>query len=706
MTRNIVCAAFLGILQAALAWPGDAGSPRGFSPGRGRWEREYEKRMTALPRPEECGRLLRELTREVHVAGTPGNDRVAQLIARELRDAGLEVTLPSYDVLLSYPKSAALEIVGEPDVHLARGEEEVAGDPDTADPFARLPWTAYAPSGEVEAPAVYVNRGSASDYDRLAKMGIDVKGKIVLARYFGGYRGGKGLEAEKRGAAAVIVYSDPIDDGWFKGEVYPNGPWGPGSHFQRGSDVFDFRVPGDPLTPGWASTPGARRIAESASEILPKIPMIPISSRDAAEILRRLHGPAVPDGWQGLAVADTAHVGPGPVRLRLKVENTREVRTIRNVIGVLRGTDEPERTILLSNHHDAWGYGAVDPGSGTATMIELARALGQLAREGWRPRRTIVFGSWDAEEYTLTGSTEWGEEHERELRENAVVCINVDASTSGRDFSASASPLLFEAIREAARDLDDPGSPGRSVADSWRETAGRSNVRSYASGASRDELPISVLGSGSDYTVFFNRLGVPSTDLVFDGPYGVYHSIYDDYNWMATVGDPGFLYHAAMARYAGILALRFANADAIPFSAGVYGREIAKYADDLASDKPGSAVASELSRLAKAARSWSASAGRREKRILERVASGAASREELSRDNRWLLSLERELLAEEGIPGRPWFRHLVYAPLPSYEAETLPGIREALEAGSLDAARREIDRLTVRLESAAAAAGR
>src|SRR5262249_39710254 len=342
---------------------------------------------------------------------------------------------PSYDVLLSYPKSAKIEIQGEPGVALGRGEPPIPSDPDTDVPEAAIAWSAYAPTSQVTAEVVYVNRGSAGDYDGLAKLGVTVRGRIRLARYFGGYRGGKSLEAEKRGVLAVLVYSDPIDDGWFQGPVYPDGPWGPSSHFQRGANVYDFIVPGDPLTPGWASTPDAKRIPIVDSEILPKMPMMPLSARDAAEILKRLRGPAVPESsWQGLALADTYRVGPGPVRLSLDIDNTRERRKITNVIATLKGTDEPERKVLLSNHYDAWVYGAVDPSSGTAAMLSLGRALGKLAADGWRPRRTIVIAAWDAEEYTLTGSTEWGEENEKDLRKNAIVCIDVHEATHGPNF--------------------------------------------------------------------------------------------------------------------------------------------------------------------------------------------------------------------------------------------------------------------------------
>lgn len=679
-----------------------APTPAGFTAVRARWELEYERRLIALPRPEECDALLRELTRTPHTAGTDGGRRVAEFVASEFRKAGLTVDTPTYDVLLSYPRRASLTIVGEPDVRLARSEEPIASDPDSSIGPTSPPWNAYAPSADVTADVVYVNHGSPEDYDRLAKIGVDVRGKIALARYFGGYRGGKSLEGEKRGVVGVLVYSDPRDDGWFQGPVYPDGPWGNASHVQRGANVYDFLVPGDPLTPGWASTASARRIAESESTILPKLPMMPLSARDAAELLRRLRGPAVLPEWQGVAIADTYRIGPGPVRVRLQVENTRERRTIRNVIGVLEGTDERAQKVILSNHHDAWLYGAVDPSSGTATMISLARALGRLAREGFRPRRTIVFGEWDAEEYTLTGSTEWGEEHEADLLRNGVVCINVDASTSGSEFSASASPTLGAVIRAVAAGIEDPGAPGKSVAESWREKAGAKNVRSYASGErAGEELPVAILGSGSDYTVFFNRLGIASMDILFDGPYGVYHSVYDGYGWMSRHGDPGFRYHAAMARLAGVLALRFANADVFPFDPSPYGREIAAYAKELAAAPAGRPIASDFVRLTAAADAWASEAKAVQDSIAAELVSGRADAARVRAINAWLLGLERAVSDSAGLPGRPWFRHLIYAPLPSYAAETLPAIREAIVRGDAAAARAEIVRLEARLERAA-----
>jgi len=687
------------LLAAALAISAGPASPpppslTGFTPQRSAWQREYERRLLALPQPSECEEIHREITRAPHIAGTEGNSRVAGYLAAEYRKAGWEVEMPAYDVLLSYPKSAALEIVADPPIALARGEPPIPEDPDTAVPEAAIPWNAYSPSAEVTGEVLYVNYGRPEDYERLKAMGVDARGKIVLARYSHGYRGGKALEAEKRGALAILVYSDPIEDGWFRGPVYPAGPWGPAAHLQRGSNVYDFLVPGDPLTPGWASTPDAKRIPMAEAESLPKIPMMPLSSRDAAEILSRLGGRSVPDaGWQGLAVADTFHLGPGPVRVHLKIENTRERRTIRNVIATLRGSELPDKKVLLSNHFDAWIYGGVDPSSGTASMLALARALGRLAAEGYRPRRTIVIGEWDAEEYTLTGSTEWGEQHEKDLRQNAAVCINVDASALGREFAASASPLLSRAVREVARDFPDPSTPGKSLADTWGAQTSK-------------DLPVAILGSGSDYTVFFNHLGIASVDLVFDGPYGVYHSVYDTHRWMATQGDPGFVYHAAMAKYAGMLALRFANADLLPFDAAVYGREVAKYAEELQSLPGAEPLRPALKELASRGRAWSDAAAAAQKAMTARLAAGEDEALRLRDANAWLLSLERSLIDSPGIPGRPWFRHLVYAPLPSYEAETLPAVREAVESGAIESAGLQIQRLSERLATAAASAGK
>jgi N-acetylated-alpha-linked acidic dipeptidase len=687
-------------LPAGQASPQHAQVPLGFSPQSYEVEKRWEEKFLALPDATRCGKYLRRLTSRPHLAGTPGDRWVTDSIYREFKRDGLNPEIVEYRVLLSYPQKAAVELVAPVHAKLAHPEPPLPHDKATriSDPLMEMPWNAYSPSADLTRPVVYANYGNPEDYDQLEKLGVSVKDKIVLARYFRGYRGGKGLEAQNRGAAGVIVYSDPADDGATKGETYPSGPWGPPGHFQRGADVYDFLTPGDPLTPGWASTDRARRIPESEAKILPKIPMLPLSSSDAAQILSRLDGPAVPKGWQG-GLPFTYHVGAGGALVHLELEMENRVTPIWDVIGKIPGSEEPEKLVVLSNHHDAWVYGAVDPSSGTATMLEIARALGRLLKDGFRPRRTILLGSWDAEEYTLTGSTEWGEQFEGELKRNGVVCLNVDSATSGENFSVSTVPALLPAITEAARAVRDPAT-GRSVYERWKEQPGPANVRSYAvAGSSPAPVPFGLLGGGSDYMVFLQHDGVPAADMIFDGPYGVYHSIYDDYAWMERFGDPGFRYHAAMSRLWGLLALRFSNADLLPLDYSIYATEVAAYLGGLEKIAPKDFFTTEIRPLVQKCRDWQDAAARMDDSI-EAWRSGLRERMPLAAMNAALMAEERALLDPHGIPGRPWFRHLVYAPLPSYEAETLPGLREALQGTDPKRAREEAGRLGEALDRA------
>lgn len=685
--------------------------PLGFSARSFAAEDKIEQRFLAIPNAAHCEKFLRRLTAEPHVAGTPGDRRVSQYIFEEFKRDGLNPEMVEYKVLLSYPKKISVEMVEPDQVKLANPEPEIRGDKSTrvSDPLARMPWNGYSPSADLTAPVVYANRGSAGDYEQLEKLGVRVKGKIVLTRYFGGYRGGKSMEAEKRGAAGVIVYSDPADDGAPKGPVYPRGPWGPLGHFQRGAVVYDFITPGDPLTPGWASTETARRIPESESKILPKIPMVPLSAADAAEILIRLaktDSPAAPKSWQG-GLPLTYRVGGAGVRVHMVLEMENRVTPIWDVIGKIRGNDEPEKLVILSNHHDAWVYGAVDPSSGTATMLETARALGALLKRGIRPRRTILLGNWDAEEYTLTGSTEWGEQYADDLRKNGVICLNVDSATSGQDFTVSMSPALLPAVVEAAQAVRDPAS-GQSIYERWKQRRPEASIRSYAveseSGKTSGAVSFGILGGGSDFMVFLQHNGVPSLDMIFDGPYGVYHSVYDDFDWMKRYGDPGFQYHAAMSRVWGLLALRFANADLLPLDYSVYAREIAAYLEGLKKIAPADFFDTDIGPLIEKCDAWRAAAAKSTE-SLESWRGGHSSPSESatssnSEINAQLMGEERALLNDKGLPGRPWFRHLIYAPLPSYDAETLPGLREALGAKDMGGAREQAKRLGEALDQA------
>lgn len=560
-----------------------------------------------------------------------------------------------------------------------------------------ITYHAYSASGDVRGEVVYAGSGNPADYDWLASQGIDVKGKIALVRYSVpySYRGFKALTAQQRGAAGIIIYSDPADDGYGRGEVYPKGPWGPDSHIQRGGIVYDFMVPGDPLTPGWASVAGARRIPAREATSLPAIVSVPMSHKEARVILEALGGPEAPKAWQG-GLPLTYRAGPGPATVRIAVRNDDKVRPIWTVTGRIRGSAEPDRWVIVGNHRDAWVYGGVDPSSGSASIMELARTLGAAARDGLRPKRTIVFASWDAEEWTLTSSTEWGEQFEGELREKAVAYLNVDSSASGPNFTASAVPSLNTFIAEAAGSIADPAT-NVPLTDAWKTRATKERG-SLPTGAGAD-LVNNRLGSGSDYTVFLNFLGVPIVDMAFDGPYGVYHSIYDNHQWVSRIGDPGFRYHTAMTRLWAVMATRLANADLLPMDYRAYAARIDEFLKEV--ERRGS---TSLPVARRAHGRFAAAA--------ERAASAAAGR--LERDdraglvatNRALMDAERGLLDADGIPGRPWYRHQIYAPKYTYAPELLPGLAEAIDAGDAARLKRQEERLAAALDRAAGALSR
>jgi N-acetylated-alpha-linked acidic dipeptidase len=579
----------------------------------------------------------------------------------------------------------------------------VAGDPDTSqDPG--LTYHAYSASGDLTADVVYAGSGNPDNYDWLAAHGIDVRGKIALVRYSVpySYRGFKALTAQQRGLAGILIYSDPADDGYRKGAVYPKGPWGPESHIQRGGIPFDFLVPGDPLTPGWASVPGARRIPASEAVSLPKIVSVPMSYRDARVVLESLEGPEVPASWRG-GLPLTYRAGPG-VRLRVRVQIDNEIREIQTVVGRVRGSERPDEEVIVGNHRDAWVFGGVDPSSGSASLMEMARAFGTLLRNGIRPRRTIVFASWDAEEFTLTSSTEWGEQFADELRRRAVAYLNVDSSASGPAFTSSAVPSLNRLVVEVARDVRDPRSRLSVAAAAAARTPQERGALPTAEGGA---LVSNRLGSGSDYTVFLNFLGVPIVDMTFDGPYGVYHSMYDDHQWVARIGDPGFRYHEAMTKIWGLMALRLANADVLPFDYTVYAARIDEFTTELErrwreSGMSTAAGASPFAPVRAAVAEFRAAA----EGMTARMAGAIERPAERGTVNRALMDVERAFTDPEGIPGRPWYRHQIYAPKFTYAPEMLPGPAEALEAGDPRALEVQCTRVASAIRRAAAVLSR
>jgi N-acetylated-alpha-linked acidic dipeptidase len=655
-------------------------------------QRSLESRFQQSVEADSIRDFHKEYAAKPHVAGSPRDRELAEWTRDRWREYGLEeVDITEHEVLLPYPDEVIVEMTAPRPWRASMKEDAIPGDEYTnAD--VGIPYHAYSASGDVTAPVVYAGSGNPADYDWLRSKGVDIKGKIALVRYSVpySYRGFKALTAQERGAAGILIYSDPADDGFKKGKVYPDGPWGPDSHIQRGGIVFDFMVPGDPLTPGWASLPGAKRIAASESAALPKIMSAPLSWKDAQVILRALGGPEAPKAWQGAGLPQPYRVGAGPATVRLRLKMDDRVRPIWTVTGKISGREEPEALVIAGNHRDAWIYGGVDPSSGSAALMELARALGALAKAGVRPRRTILLASWDAEEFTLTSSTEWGEQHERGLRDHAVAYLNVDSAASGPNFGAAAVPALNRLIAEVAAEVRDPVAR-IPIVSAWRARAQKERGTLPTGGGG--ELVNNKLGSGSDYTVFLNFLGIPVADLSFDGDYGVYHSAYDNHHWVARIGDPGFRYHAAMVRVWGLLALRLANADVLPLDYTAYAGRIRtfigeidrRYATELA---PARAAADRLVTAA-------AGTARDMEAALADGTSGAV--------NRRLIAAERAFLDPEGIPGRPWYRHQIYAPKFTYAPELLPAVAEAVQNGNAADVARQAKRLAAALDRAAAA---
>ena len=697
--RVVVPLASITICVAVVAIQRADPAPLGFTAEGAAAYQPIERKFLSLPSADRIRDAHLYLADQPHMAGTPRDRELAEWTRDEFTRYGLDdVEITTHEVLLPWPEDVSVELTAPRAWRAAMREQPIEGDrySQIAPARAGLPYHAYSASGEVTAPVVYAGSGNPADYDRLRAAGIDVRGKIALVRYSVpySYRGFKALTAQRQGAAGLLIYSDPADDGFGKGKVYPEGPWGPPSHIQRGGIVFDFMVPGDPLTPGWASVAGARRIERKDAVSLPRIISAPLSYVDAQVILEAMGGPEAPVDWRGALPITYRMGGAATVRLRVRLDD--QVRPIWTVTGRIRGREEPEREVILGNHRDAWIFGGVDPSSGSAALMELARALGQLKAGGWRPRRSVVFASWDAEEFTLTSSTEWGEQHADALRERAVAYLNVDSASSGPNFAAAAVPALNQVLAEAAQTVRDPAL-GISIAAAKRDRRGRE--RGALPTGSSDELVDNRLGSGSDYTVFLNHLGIPIADLSFDGPYGVYHSIYDNHNWVSRIGDPGFRYHVALVQLWGVAALRLAEADVVPLDYLPYASAIADYINEVERrwKGPGRSFAdirSAVAELEAAARSLNAARD---------AALKANDLQAIAAINRGLMQAERAFLDPAGIPDRPWYRHQVYAPKHTYAPELLPGVAEAIDRGADDSVvLREAQRLSAAIRRAAA----
>src|SRR5216684_2479390 len=576
---------------------------------------QIDQKFLAVPDPKRAEQHLKILTALPHIAGSVEDHNTAVYVNKQFHVAGLETEIVEYRVWMNRPAEISVSVTAPANVKMnGPTREHVDGDTMPDNPKVVMPFSGSSPSGDVEADVVYANYGTPEDFKKLEDMKVDVKGKIVIVRYGQNFRGVKSFIAEEHGAAGVIIYSDPQDDGYFKGDAYPKGPWRPATGVQRGSIQYMFKYPGDPTTPGFASTtdlPEARRVKPEQAASMPKIPTTPLSYGDAQPILQNLAGPESPRDWQG-ALPFTYHVGPGPVKVKIHLKQDYQYWPIWNVIGKIPGAKYPSEWVVLGNHRDAWVYGAVDPNSGTAAMLETVHGLGELLKQGWRPDRTIIFGSWDAEEQGLIGSTEFGEEHDRELTANAVAYFNLDVAVSGPNFNASAVPSLKGFMRDVTQQV--PSPKGGTVYDVWKEEKQKSERKPVdmnqirAPNARGDsDVPVGDLGSGSDYSVFIQHLGVPSADMTSSGAYGVYHSAFDDFTWFKNSGDPTFVYEQEMARIFGVLALHMASTDALPYDYALYGKEIGIYIDNAKAKAQGmlGAQAPDFSAAANAAKRFS-----------------------------------------------------------------------------------------------------
>jgi N-acetylated-alpha-linked acidic dipeptidase len=676
--------------MAATVWlsaqPPPAAGIRGFSAQSSRAEAARERELKASPTAKAAEADFDVMTAEPHHTGSPYEIKLADYVADSFRKLGIESTKYEYSVLLPWPKQRRIDIVAPDQLRLEVEEEKIRGDQWADKPGILPAYNAYSPSGDVTGEIVYVNFGIPADYETLKKLGIDVKGKIVLARYGGSWRGIKPKVAAEHGAIACIIYSDPHEDGYFQGEVYPDGPFRGWGMIQRGSVMDMPRYPGDPSTPGRPSKPGVERLAMDKIETFAPIPVQPMSYRDGIELLKRLKGPVAPPEWRG-ALPITYHIGPGPAKVHMNLQMDYAQRRVIDVVGKITGAVAPDEWIVVGSHRDAWTFGASDSVSGHVSMMAVAKAMSDMVKQGWKPRRSVLFISWDGEEQGLLGSTEFVEDLTTELRAKVAVYVNRDAGAAGIDFSSSAVHSLTPFVHELAQSIQADGS-STSLYDGWLERAREQGKA--PNGEAWAKPPVGALGSGSDYTAFLDHVGIPSLDMGLNGRGGdgSYHSTYDNPTWFKKYMDPGFKYSVLATQVTGVALLRLADADVLPFDYEVYGRQILDYVNEIEQQatKASAADAKKVDFAGlKAAAEAFARAGADARARGERLLAGASVDDTaLAQLNHALMMAERDLIEPAGLPDRPWYRHQIYAPglYTGYGVKTIPGVREAVDAGN------------------------
>jgi N-acetylated-alpha-linked acidic dipeptidase len=733
---------FTLVIPSLLFGTDDAGLV-GYAPRSSQSEREWENKFRAIPDPANLRNYMQLLSARPHHVGSPYDKDNAEWILARFKEWGLDAHIETFYVLFPTPKVRIVEMVAPTKFTAKLDEPALAIDPTTNQKSEQLPtYNAYSIDGDVTAPLVFVNYGLPEDYEKLDRLGVSVKGAIVIAKYYGSWRGVKPKIAAEHGAIGCLIYSEPKDDGYSVDKVFPEGPMRNPDGVQRGS-VMDFPSsnPGDPLTPGWGATKDAKRLPIKEAKSITKIPVMPISYGDAQPLLAALAGPMAPEDWRG-TLPIPYHIGPGPAKIHLKVEFNWDIKPVNDVIAKIPGSVAPDEWIVRGNHHDAWVNGAEDPISGQSSLLEEARALGQLVKQGWKPRRTIIYTAWDGEEPMLLGSTEWAEAHADELQAHAAVYINTDGNDRGL-LQMGGSHSLEQFINGVARDISDP----ETQMTVWKreqlsKIAGAKSAEDRVELRQRPDLRIGALGSGTDFTAFLDHLGIASLDLGYGGEdeQGIYHSIYDDFFWYTHFSDRDFVYGRALAQTIGTSVMRLADAEVLPFDFVDFADTVDTYRKDL--DKlltgkqdevrernqeledgafaaindprrPTVAPAKEevpphlnfaplqnaVESLTRSAKHYHQALGKKQATLDD---AGMAST--LATLNHKLIESERRLTSADGLPRRPWYKHLLYAPgvYSGYGAKTIPGVREGIEQKRYAEADQEIVRVSKALEDEAA----
>jgi N-acetylated-alpha-linked acidic dipeptidase len=716
---HLTVLALLSVLALSAAPAKEPESLQGFSANASQTERQWEGKFRSIPSPDNLRDYMKRLSARPHHVGSPYDKDNAEWMLSHFKEWGWDAHIENFDVLFPTPKERLVEMI-EPTPFKAKLEEPtVPEDPTSSQHDEQLPtYNAYSVDGDVTGPLVYVNYGVPQDYEQLERLGISVKGAIIIARYGGSWRGIKPKVGAEHGAVGCLIYSDPSGDGYAQGEVFPRGPFRPPDGVQRGSVMDDTLYTGDPLTPGVGATKNAKRLPLKDLPTITKIPVLPLSYADAQPLLAALKGPMAPAQWRG-ALPFPYRLGPGPTKVHLKVKSNWDLKTLYDVVARIGGSDSPDEWVVRGNHHDAWVNGAEDPISGTVAELEEGRAFGELLKQGWKPKRTIVYCVWDGEEPGLLGSTEWGEEHADELSRKAVAYLNSDSNGRGYLFMEG-SHSLEQFINGVARDVEDP----EKKISVWKRSQLRriqdaSSPEERQEARERSDLRIGALGAGSDYGVFIDHLGIASLNFGYNGEDsgGVYHSIYDDFFWYTHFSDTTFVYGRALAQTAGTAVMRLADAELLPFDFSDFADTMRKYVDDLKKLlKTKQDEARELNKeieegaftatadpkrifvppnpegippylnfapLENATDAVTQSAERYRKAVAKANARGGAALAgaPLSSLNALLIQSERKLTNPEGIPGRPWYKHEIYAPgvYTGYGVKTMPAVRESIE---------------------------